>query len=129
MSTAKERIRDELLERERALWTALTSSDPVPAIESLSQPDANFLFPQMPIVTLDGIEPSLRDVIQPPSHQFDAYSLGDTRTIIMSPIAVVITYQITATKGGEVYSATGSSVWSRDTDGEWLLACHQETLL
>lgn len=129
MNSAQESIRDELLLRERALWTALTSGDPVPAIEDLSQPDANFLFPEKPIVTLDGIEPSLRDVIQPPSHQFDGYSLGDTRTIILNAIAAVITYQITATKGGEVYNATGSSTWSRDVEGEWLLACHQETLL
>lgn len=129
MNSAHERIRNDLLLRERAFWTALTSSDPVPAIKNLSQPDANFLFPKRPIVTLDGVEPSLGDVIQPPSHQFDGYSLGDTRTVIMNAIAVVLTYQITATKGGEVYNATGSSAWSRDMEGEWLLACHQETLL
>lgn len=129
MPSIHERIRDELLLRERALWTALTSADPAPAVEKLSSPEANFIFPQMPIVTIDGTEPSLEDTVQPPFHRFDSFSLGDTRTIILDLMAGVITYQITATKGNQVYNATGSSTWSQGSDGEWKLACHQETLL
>lgn len=129
MPSVQEHIRDSLLSRERAFWVALTSADPVPAIEGLCQSDANFLFPQKPIVTLDGAEPSLHDIIQQLSHQFDYYSLGDARTIILDVMAGVITYQITAVRGKEMYNATGSSTWSQAPDGEWLLACHQETLL
>lgn len=129
MPSINERIRDDLLAQERAFWTALTSADPAPAIQKLCRPDANMLFPQMPIVTLNETEPSLQDIVQSPFHQFDAFSLGDTRTIILDLMAGIITYQITATQGGEVYNATGSSTWCQESDGEWRLACHQETLL
>lgn len=129
MPSIHERIRDDLLIRERALWTALTSADPAPAIRKLASPDANLLFPELPIVALDESEPSLQDAIQPSFHRFDSFSLGDTRILILDLMAGVVTYRITATKGNEVYNATGSSTWSQGSDGEWRLACHQETLL
>ena len=129
MPSIHERISDDLLVRERAFWTAITSANPAPAIERLSSPEANFIFPQMPIITLDRSEPSLHDLVRPPFHRFDSFSLGDARTIILDLMAGVVTYQITATKGNEVYNATGSSTWSQGSDGEWKLACHQETLL
>ena len=129
MPSINERIRDDLFVRERALWTAFTSADPVPAVRKLCTPEANFLFPQTPIVALDGSDPSFEAVVQPPSRRFDHFTLADTRVIVLDLMAGVITYRITASRGGEVYNATGSSTWKQGSDGEWLLACHQETLL
>ena len=129
MPSINERIRDDLFVRERALWTAFTSADPAPAARKLCTPEANFLLPQTPIVALDGSDPSFEAVMQPPSRRFDYFALGDTRVIVLDLMAGVITYRITASRGGEVYNATGSSTWKQGSDGEWVLACHQETLL
>ena len=128
MPSIHESIRNTLLQHERSFWATLISAD-VPAMENLCKPDANFLFPRRPIVALDEGEPSLQDVVHPPFHQFDYYSLGDARMIVLGLTAGVITYQITAAQGDEMYNATGSSTWSQDVDGQWRLACHQETLL
>ena len=108
MPSIHESIRDTLLQHERTFWTTLISAD-VPAMKNLCNSDANFLFPQRPIVSLDEGEPSLQDVIQPPFHQFDYYSLGDARMIVLGLTAGVITYQITAAQGDEMYNAAGSS--------------------
>lgn len=129
MPSINERIRDDLFVRERALWTAFTSADPAPAARKLCTPKANFLLPQTPIVALDGSDPSFEAVMQPPSRRFDYFALGDTRVIVLDLMAGVITYHITASRGEEAYNATGSSTWKQGSDGEWLLACHQETLL
>lgn len=129
MPSINERIRDDLFVRERALWTAFTSANPAPAVRKLCAPEANFLFPQTLIVALDGSDPSFEAVVQPPSRRFDHFTLADTRVIVLDLMAGVITYRITASRGGEVYNATGSSTWKQGSDGEWVLACHQETLL
>ena len=129
MPSIDERIRSDLLVRERALWTALTSADPAPAVRKLCTAEANFLFPQTPIVALNESGLSLEPVVQPPSRRFDFFTLGDTRVIILDLMAGVVTYRITAGRGEEAYNATGSSTWKQGSDGEWLLACHQETLL
>lgn len=128
MPSMHERIRDDLLNCERALWTALTSADPGPAIEKLSSPEVNMMFPKMPILTLEG-ENTIKEAVKPPFHRFDTYSLDEVRTIIIDLMAGVVTYKISATRGSKTYKATGSSTWSQGSDGEWRIACHQETLL
>ncbi|KAK9357259.1 hypothetical protein V1504DRAFT_472212 [Lipomyces starkeyi] len=78
MPSIHDRIREDLLIGERALWTALNSADPGPAVQKMCNPEANLMFPQMPILTLDG-EPSLKEALQPPFHRFDSYALDEVR--------------------------------------------------
>ncbi|CAI7642077.1 unnamed protein product [Penicillium viridicatum] len=112
MPSMHERIREDLLNKERALWTALTSADPAPAIWKLSNPEACFLFPQMPIITLED-EDAFKKAVRPPFHRFDAYQFEEVRAV----------------RGKKEYTASGSTTWSQGSDGEWTLACHQETLM
>ncbi|KAE8148879.1 hypothetical protein BDV25DRAFT_10412 [Aspergillus avenaceus] len=128
MAPIHERIRQDLLIKERSLWTALTSADPGPEIEKLSNDEANLLFPKTPILTLDG-EPSMKQMLKPPFHHFDAFQLSDVRVIIIDLMAGTVTYTINASRGKESYHATGSTTWSQASDGEWRIVTHTETLL
>lgn len=128
MPSMHERIREDLLNKERALWTALTSADPAPAIWKLSNPEACFLFPQMPIITLED-EDAFKKAVRPPFHRFDAYQFEEVRVIIVDLMAGVVTYKVRAVRGKKEYTASGSTTWSQGSDGEWTLACHQETLM
>ncbi|KAH8430578.1 hypothetical protein N8T08_003919 [Aspergillus melleus] len=128
MPSIHERIRDDLLIKERSLWTALTSADPGPEIEKLSNEEANLLFPKTPILTLDG-EPSIQEALKPPFHHFDSYELQEVRVIIIDLMAGTVTYKINASQNGKPYVATGSTTWSQASDGEWRIVTHTETLL
>ncbi|KAJ6020473.1 hypothetical protein N7540_005977 [Penicillium herquei] len=46
MPDIHDRIREDLMNKEIELWTALTSAEPAPPIIKLSNPEANFLFPK-----------------------------------------------------------------------------------
>ncbi|KAE8356108.1 hypothetical protein BDV28DRAFT_127675 [Aspergillus coremiiformis] len=127
MPSIHERIRDDLLSKERSLWTALTSADPAPEIEKLSNPEANLIFPETPILTLDG-EPSLQHTLKPPFHHFDAFELSEVRVIIIDLMAGTVTYNINASRGKVHYRAMGSTTWSQGSDGEWRVVAHTETL-
>lgn len=128
MPSIHDRIREDLLNKERALWTALTSADPAPAVQKLCNPEANLMFPQMPILTLED-EATFKDSLKPPFHRFDDYHLDEVRTIIIDLMAGVVTYKLRAVRGRSEYQATGSTTWSQASDGEWRIACHQETSL
>ncbi|PLB43272.1 hypothetical protein P170DRAFT_441722 [Aspergillus steynii IBT 23096] len=128
MAPIHERIRDDLLIKERSLWTALTSADPGPEIEKLSNEEANFLFPKTPILTLDG-QPSIKEALKPPFHHFDSYELQEVRVIIIDLMAGTVTYRINASHKNRPYLATGSTTWSQASDGEWRIVAHQETML
>ncbi|CAI7607153.1 unnamed protein product [Penicillium crustosum] len=95
MPSMHERIREDLLNKERALWTALTSADPAPAIWKLSNPEACFLFPQMRIITLED-EDAFKKAVRPPFHRFDAYQFEEVRVIIVDLMAGVVTYKVRA---------------------------------
>lgn len=128
MPSIHERIREELLTKERALWTALTSADPAPAVQKLSNPEVNLMFPKMGILSLD--DPSeFEAAMKPPFHRFDGYQLDDVRTIIVDLMAGVVTYRVHAVRGKSEYRATASTTWSQASDGEWRICCHQETLV
>ncbi|KAJ5855358.1 uncharacterized protein N7529_009302 [Penicillium soppii] len=128
MPSMHERIREDLLNKERALWTALTSADPAPAIFKLSNPEANFMFPRREILTLED-EEYFKKMVRPPFHRFDAYQFEQVRVIIVDLMAGVVTCKVRATRGKKEYIATSSTTWSQGSDGEWTLAAHQETLL
>jgi hypothetical protein len=128
MPNIHDRIREELLNKERALWTALTSADPAPAVFKLSNPEANFMFPKMEILTLQD-EDAFKKALRPPFHRFDGYQFEEVRTIIVDLMAGVVTYKIRAVRGKKEYTATGSTTWSQGSDGEWTIATHTETLL
>lgn len=128
MAPIHERIRDDLLIKERSLWTALTSADPGPEIEKLSNEEANFLFPRMPILTLDG-DPSIKEALKPPFHHFDNFELQEVRVIIIDLMAGTVTYRINASRDNKGYHATGSTTWSQASDGEWRIVTHTETML
>lgn len=122
-----DRIREDILNKERALWTALTSADPAPAVQKLCNPEVNLMFPQMEIVTLED-ESAFKDALKPPFHRFDGHQLDEVRTIIIDLMAGIVTYKIYAVRGGKEYRATASTTWSQGSDGEWRICCHQETL-
>ncbi|KAJ5601216.1 hypothetical protein N7510_010750 [Penicillium lagena] len=128
MPSMHDRIREDLLNKEQALWTALTSADPAPAVKKLCNDEANMMFPQMPIITLED-ESSFGNALKPPFHRFDGYQLDEVRTIIIDLMAGVVTYKVRAVRGKNQYQATASTTWSQGSDGEWRVACHQETLL
>jgi len=127
MPSIHDRIREDLYNKERALWTALTSADPAPAIRKLCNEDANLMFPKMGIITLEDDE-KFRDALKPPFHRFDGYQLDEVRTIIIDLMAGVVTCKVFATRGTKQYRATSSTTWSQASDGEWRISCHQETL-
>lgn len=128
MPSMHDRIREDLLNKERALWTALTSADPAPAVQKLCNPEANLMFPQMGILTLED-ESTFHEALKPPFHRFDGYQLDEVRVIIIDLMAGVVTYKVRAVRGKNEYRATSSTTWSQGSDGEWRIACHQETLL
>lgn len=122
-----DRIREDLYNKERALWTALTSADPAPAVRKLCNEDANLMFPKMGIITLED-EEQFKDALKPPFHRFDGYQLDEVRTIIIDLMAGVVTCKVHAVRGHKQYKATSSTTWSQASDGEWRISCHQETL-
>ena len=128
MAPIHDRIREDLINKERALWTALTSANPGPAVKKLANPEANLLFPKKQILTLED-EEKFDDVLKPPFHHFDSYQLDEVRTIIIDLMAGTITYKIHATRDDKQYRALGSTTWSQASDGEWRIVTHQETLL
>ncbi|CAI7628962.1 unnamed protein product [Penicillium manginii] len=86
-----DRIREDLYNKERALWTALTSADPAPAVRKLCNEDANLMFPKKGIITLED-EEGFKDALKPPFHRFDGYQLDEVRTIIIDLMAGVVTW-------------------------------------
>lgn len=128
MPSIHDRIREDLLNKERALWTALTSADPAPAVLKLCNPEAILMFPQMEILTLED-DSKFHKALEPPFHRFEGYQLDEVRTIVIDLMAGVVTYKIRAVRGENEYRATGSTTWSQGSDGEWRICCHQETLL
>lgn len=128
MPTIHERIREEILRKERALWTAITSADPPPQIKKLSNQEVVLLFPKMPILTLED-EEQFDECLKPPFHRFDGFQLDDVRIIIIDLMAASITYKVYAVRGEQEYRATGSTTWSQAADGEWRIVTHHETLL
>jgi hypothetical protein len=134
MPAMHERIQEDLKLKERQLWTALTSADPAHAVNKLCSPNANLLFPNMDIVALDPDQPeknekTLEEVLAPPFHRFDNFSLMNARPLVIDLMAGTITYRISAYRGKREYNATGSTTWAQGSDGEWRIVAHQETLL
>ncbi|KAJ5083197.1 hypothetical protein N7456_012624 [Penicillium angulare] len=128
MPTMHERIRADLLHKERSLWTALTSADPAPAVKKLSNQEVNLMFPKMHTLTLED-EEAFDEGLKPPFHRFDGYQLDDVRTIVIDLMAGAVTYKVRAVRGNQEYRATGSTTWNQAADGEWRIVAHQETLL
>ncbi|KAJ5086170.1 hypothetical protein N7532_010941 [Penicillium argentinense] len=128
MPSIHDRIREDLLNKERALWTALTSADPAPAVQKLSNADVNLMFPKMGIITLED-EEQFKEALKPPFHRFEGYQLDEVRTIIIDLMAGIVTYRVHAVRGQKEYRATASTTWSQASDGEWRILCHQETLV
>ena len=128
MPSIHDRIREDLINKERALWTAITSADPAPAIKKLCNPEVNLMFPQMGILTLED-ESAFNDALKPPFHRFDGYQLDEVRIIIIDLMAGVVTYRVRAVRGDKEYRATASTTWAQGSDGEWTVAAHQETLV
>lgn len=134
MPSMHERIQEDLKLKERQLWTALTSADPAHAVNKLCSPTANFLFPNKDIIALNPDQPdknekTLQEVLAPPFHRFDDFSLMDVRPMVIDLMAGTITYRISAYRGKKEYNATGSTTWAQGSDGEWRIVAHQETLL
>lgn len=124
-----ERIREDLVTKERALWTALTSADPGHSVKKLCSDDANLIFPNKEILALDNMEESkFEKELAAPFHHFDDYALSNVRVLVLDLMAGVVTYKLEAIRGNKRYQANGSSVWSQGSDGEWRLNVHTESL-
>lgn len=123
-----DRIQEDLFNKENTLWTSLTSAEPGPAVQKLCNDNVNMILPQMPILTLKD-ESGFSDALAQPFRRFESYHLQDAQTIIVGLMAGIVTYKVRAMREGNEYQATASSTWCQDSDGEWRLACHQETLL
>jgi hypothetical protein len=121
-----ERIRNDLLLNERALWTALTSADPGPAVKELCSPDCNLLFSKTPILGFES-DPSIDEALRPPFHHFDSYSFKNVSTIVIDLMAGSVTYEVNAYRGNRQYNILGSTTWGQGSDGEWKIICHQES--
>ncbi|KAJ5247626.1 hypothetical protein N7468_002609 [Penicillium chermesinum] len=128
MPSIHDRIREEVLNKTRALWTALTSADPAPEIKKLSNEEVNLIFPKMETLTLQD-EEHFDAAMKPPFHRFDGYQLDDVRTIIIDLMAASVTYKVYATRDNKEYRATGATTWSQGSDGEWRIVVHQETMM
>ncbi|KAL4782190.1 hypothetical protein BJX76DRAFT_349575 [Aspergillus varians] len=87
MPAIYERIEQDLIVKERTLWTALTSADPVPELERFCHSEAILLFPKKGIVTMDNLDEAFRK----PFHRFDEYDLQDVRVIVIDLMAGTIT--------------------------------------
>ncbi|KAL3477049.1 hypothetical protein BJX99DRAFT_227001 [Aspergillus californicus] len=125
MPAIYERIEQDLIGKERTLWTALTSADPAPELEDrLCHPEAILLFPKKGIITVE----DLAEAFSKPFHRFDEYDLQDVRVIVIDLMAGTVTYRIRASRDGKQYVATGSTTWGQGSDGEWRVIHHQETL-
>ncbi|PYI07346.1 hypothetical protein BO78DRAFT_91459 [Aspergillus sclerotiicarbonarius CBS 121057] len=123
-----ERIREDLLGKERRLWTALTSADPGPEIKKMCNEEANLLFPKREVLHLYS-KPSISEALKPPFHHFEEYELQEVRVIVIDLMAGTVTYKINARRGQDMFRGTGSTTWSQGSDGEWRIVVHQETLL
>lgn len=86
------------------------------------------MFPQMPILTLQG-DNSIPNALENKFHRFDNYSLDEVRPIVIDLMAGIVTYRVTAARGNTAYNATASTTWGQGSDGEWRIFCHQETLV
>ncbi|KAJ5752691.1 hypothetical protein N7520_009608 [Penicillium odoratum] len=128
MPSIDDRTREDLLNKERDLWAALTSADPAPAVQKMCNSKVNMIFPQIPILTLED-ESTFKDALELPFRRFETYQLNIAQTIIIGLMAGVMTYEVRAIREGSEYRATASTTWCQDSDGEWRVACHQETLL
>lgn len=128
MPDIHDRIREEVMDKERALWTAVTSAEPASALMQLSNPEANFLFPKKEVLTLQD-EKKFRKALRPPFHRFDSYELSDVRIIIMGLMAATVTCTVNAVRDNKKYRVTSHTTWSQASDGEWRIVTHQETRL
>ncbi|KAF7717404.1 Uncharacterized protein PECH_006450 [Penicillium ucsense] len=128
MPSMYDRIREDLTLKEQALWTALTSADPGPAVEKLTNPEGVLMFPQMPEILSMKDKDRFREAMAPPFHRFDGYQFDDVKVIIIDLMAGAVTYKIRAVRGKREYRATCSSTWGQGSDGEWTLFSHSETL-
>lgn len=138
MAPIHERIKEDLILKERQLWTALTSADPAHAVNKLCGPSANLIFPNQDIVALSPDtdetaykqnEKKLGRILAPPFHRFDDFSLTEVRPLVIDLMAGSLTYRVSAHRDQTVYNATGSTTWAQGSDGEWRVVVHQETLL
>ena len=94
----------------------------------MCNPKVNMIFPQMHILTLED-ESAFRDALEMPFRRFETYQLHEVQTIIIGLMAGIVTYKVRALREESEYQATASTTWCQDSDGEWRVACHQETLL
>jgi hypothetical protein len=128
MPSIDDRIQEDLFNKELTLWAALASAEPGRAVQKLCNGNVNMILPQMPILTLKD-ESAFRNALELPFRRFETYQLHEAQTIIVGLMAGIVTYKVRALREGNEYQATASTTWCQDSDGEWRIACHQETLL
>ncbi|KAJ6095403.1 hypothetical protein N7486_006149 [Penicillium sp. IBT 16267x] len=125
MPDIHDRIREEVSDKELALWTALTSADPASELIKLSNPEANFMFPKTEVLTLEDHD-KFRKALKAPFHRFDSYRIDEVRIFIIDLMAATVTCKVHAERDDEKYRATSHTTWSQASDGEWRIVTHQE---
>jgi hypothetical protein len=128
-----ERMRSDLILKERGLWTALTSADAGHAITKMCRPDATLIFPNKEILCLDkviaGKQGAWLDNSNFSDHRFDDFTLEDLRVVAVDLMAAVVTYKVVGTRGSSKYTALAATTWAQDSDFDYHLVAHQETLV
>jgi hypothetical protein len=114
---------DEVLELERAGWTALSTGGEAAASfygEVLSD-EPLFVLPGG--LVLDDRDAIVRSMGGAP---WDRYGLAEERLVPLGAGAVAVVYRADAERDGERYEALITSTYVRG-DGPWRLAMHQQT--
>ncbi|KAJ5923173.1 hypothetical protein N7454_008418 [Penicillium verhagenii] len=125
MPDIHDRIRDEVSDKELALWTAVTCADPASELIKLSNPDANFMFPKKEVLTLQDHD-KFRKALKPPFNRFDSYRIDEVRIFIMGLMAATVTCKVHAERENKKYTITSHTTWSQASDGEWRIVTHGE---
>jgi hypothetical protein len=113
---------EELLELERRGWEALSGPDGAAFYDDLLCDDALMVFP-MGIFDRATSLSAIRA-----AEPWQAFQLADVRIGHPAPDVGLVAYRATATRGGgSDYEAWMTSVYVRDSEGNWRLALHQQS--
>ena len=125
-------IHDKILELEDATWKALSDSG-AKLIPYLSR-DCQMLFPMGLKVTATS-DPNLKDIMTSDAFiPWSGYKMHDVVVMELGEDVAAITYKVKAMRpaidapdDGAPFKALISSVWRKDTEGDYLMVLHQQT--
>jgi hypothetical protein len=111
----------KLVALERAGWDALCTSEGVRFYDRLMADEAVMVFP-MGVFDRSGSLDAIRSAAPWTSYELESVTVTEP-----TPAVGVVTYHATATRNGHPYEAWMTSVYVRDSGGDWRLALHQQS--